>query len=152
MSKNTKQIIALWAFVLVGFYMISKGTAESDRNSTAERTMRSDGDGRYPFRVSVGSMTPINPFGGGSAWLWDKRRLRSISVLNPSPVELYIGTWSAFTSTASAWWVAKNSGTWTTFNHATFYMPLGNGASTAAVYGLAEYDIQVNISSPNQTP
>ena len=142
-----KVTIFLWAVVMAGFCMMNKASGESDNSPTAARTMRSDGDGRWPLAIVVTSITAVNPL-GSAPWLWDYRRLRSISLINPSPNAVHVGTWSGFTAASPSWFVPVNSGTWTTWNHATFYLLLAPNASTVTVRGLVEYDIQVNVSSP----
>lgn len=112
--------------------------SETDLNSKVQRVYKSDGNHRYGFSVQVGSEVSRGLFEivGGT----DTRSIRTVLVINPSSVyDLCIATFSDFTvGIDNCWIVPSSSGSWSTSNHANFFMKYPSGASSDTVKGNVE--------------
>lgn len=113
---------------------------ESDTGQLATRTMESDGDSRFGFTILAGSQSAVYPayYDSASQDIL-ARKHRTTLIENPSSnYDLFIGTWSGFSTNGPCWFVPRSSGTWTTNNHAKMWLLYPPGASSETVRGNIE--------------
>lgn len=146
--------------LILGFVCLfwpDKVNTEGVKEVLAQRTMRSDGDSRIQWSVSVSSTSPISPFAsvsftdGNNSQL---REMRKTGFVNQTSYYIHIGTWASFTAGQAFWTVDRSSlsiigspntrstglASYETLNHATFYLRLEVEAATQTVRGFIELD------------
>ena len=132
-----KNIFLILAFLLI----TSTAQSKPSRSSTSDSTSRDDGNDRTPISIAVNSTTAVSPYsniGFGEGEDAQIRNFRLAIIQNPSSVDVLIGTFTGFTAASPYWFVPGSSGSWTTFNSATFYMLVVPDGSTVTVRGLVE--------------
>jgi len=148
---NEKRKLALiWGSVLIGFILISYfpyAFSEPITGGSASRVVQTEGDRRYIATVPIDSHTAVSPFkdiafSNGETGQTDE--LISVLVQNPNSYDVGIGTWSGMDISTGPF-VPKSSGSYTTMNHATFYMMAPAGASSGTVR------FEADISQPLPT-
>ena len=115
-------------------FLVSPALARGPGWPLSMPVFKDDGDTRVPFKIIVGTTTPVQiPFST------DELKDRAILVTNPSQnYNLLLGTSPNFNVTDLYWSVPKNSGTWVSSNHQTFWMTYAAGAASETVRGLLE--------------
>ena len=128
-----------WAAILLIFFSgaaYAEEAVEGTDGAGALKTVVSEGNNRTPLRILVGSTTSVSPF---ASWPFNPQtELKSITIQNPAAADLEIATFpfKVADQAVAHWFVLKDSGSWTTTNHATFYMllPPGSGSDTIKGY------------------
>lgn len=119
--------------VLLLIFSASYAHARGPGWSLSMPTFQDDGDARTPFKVTVGTTTPVQLFST------DSLKDRAALVYNPSSqYVLLLGTSSNFNQTDYYWFVPKDSGTYVTSNHQALWAMYPPGGSSETVRGLLE--------------
>lgn len=96
-------------------------------------TAKDDGDTRVPFRITVGTVAPIQLFTP------DQLKDRACAIQNPSPsFVLMLGTSSNFNQTDLYWTVPNSTGSFVTSNHDVLWAMYPPGAASETVRGVCE--------------
>lgn len=115
--------------------------ADELRNSTVESVTRREGDDRVALQVNVNSSTAKSPY---SDIDWNdgvdgqKNKFRTITVQNTSAFDVLCATYSTFVGNGPRWVIPASTGSFTSYNYATFYMLVPAGTSTQTVSGVIE--------------
>jgi len=109
---------------------------------TTEKVSKAEGNALNGLWVNVGSMSAISPYtninwGDGNTDQISK--FRSITVQNTSPYDVLCGTAPDFDGDGPSWVITKSTGSYTSWNYATFYMILGDvTASSVTIRGVID--------------
>ena len=115
---------------------------ESLRNVTqVEGMVRREGDNRVALAVIVGSTTARSPYSSinwGDGVNGQRDNFRSITVQNTSAFDVLCATYSTFVGHGPRWVIPASTGSFTSYNYATFYMVVSPGVSSQTVAGVVE--------------
>jgi len=112
------------------------------RSVGTDPTARREGNDRIGILLIVDSVTARSPYADVS---WNdgatgqKDQFRSITIQNTSPYDVLCATYAAFLGSGPSWTIPQSTGSFTSYNYATFYMIVSGGtASSQTVRGVIE--------------
>lgn len=123
-------------FIAVGLIVLTAADvlcARGPSMTLAVPTFNDGGDSIIPFKVSVGSESPVLVVSP------DILKDRSLLIINPSQnFNLMLGTCANFNVIDSYWIVPRASGSETSYSHQPIWAMLPAGSSTETVRGKSE--------------
>ena len=130
-------------FISIGLlFFVSPLWGEGELNPvTTAGTTRREGDDRVPLALRIGSTSSVSPYANidwGDGKIGQKSNFRAITIQNTSPYDILCSTYSQFVGNGPRWVIPQSTGSFTSYNYATFYMIMGADVSSQTISGVIE--------------
>ncbi len=124
-----KRMLLLFSLcIALAYNLYARGASQT----LSMPTFNDEGNQAQPFRVIVGSQTPVV-----QPWVSSTKNTRAIIIQNPSAsYALYVSTWALFTDNDIFFYVNPGSGTLSLANNTTFYFKYGQNGTSETVRGV----------------
>jgi len=117
-------------------------TENLEKTSTVEGVTRREGNERIALATVIGATSAVSPYSSinwGDGVDGQKNDFRSITIQNTSKYDVFCATWANYTGIGPRWIISPSTGTFTSYNYATFYMFIvGDNISSQTLSGVIE--------------